>query len=129
MYILSKLVSRWLSDLSHSNHVARCINRRVRLAKRLDDSLTTTIGGTEVDKQYLVKIVMNDLGQFGSALNQLALAELAFKHAVLQMIAPVAHRLINFAKPLGITNVVGNDIRVSHDVRLADKCAKAVRGN
>jgi len=99
-----------------SNHIARRINRRIRLPQRFNDTFATSIGRPKVDEQYLIEIVMDDVVQLAAALNQLAFTELAFEHAVLQVIAPVPHRLIDFAKPLIVTNVIGNDIRMPHAV-------------
>ena len=67
------------------------------------------------------------LRQLGPTLSQLALCELAFEHAVLQMIAPISHRLIDFAKPFRVTDIVGNDVGVSHGW-LVSKEQNAVRG-
>ncbi len=57
---------------------------------------------------------MNDLRQLGTTLDQFGLRELAFEDAVLEMVAPVPHCLVNFAETLRVADVVGNDERMSH---------------
>ncbi len=60
-------------------------------------SSQSTVAGSQVDEQYLILVVMNDLPQLFGEQQQIGTSQLAFKHAVLQMIAPITHSLKDFA--------------------------------
>ncbi len=86
----------------------------VGLANGFDQVFAAGGGWAQVDDQDLVFFVVNDLGQFRFAAEQVGLGELALKDAVLQMIAPVSQAAKGVTKTLGITHVVGDQVDASH---------------
>ena len=99
---------------SRSNDNARCADWRVRFADRIDHSFAPALGGTQVDKQHLVFVVLDDLGKRMPAFGKIDRIKLTLENRVLQMIAEVPHGFEDFAKPPVIADVVGDEIGVSH---------------
>lgn len=111
--------------LSHND--ARRIHCRVRLAQRRDDAVPAPFRRPEIHEQHLVLHVVDNFRQFGAAPRQFHRRELAFEYGVLQMVAKPAHRLINLAQALVITNVVTDQVRDTHadlpsDYRTVNAC-------
>ena len=102
-----------MSNQLHDN--AGSIQRCIGLAERGDDPFATTVGRSEIDEQHLVVAVINNLVQFMLALSQVDWVELTFEDRVLQVISEIAHRLEDFAEPLVITDVIADEIGITHD--------------
>src|SRR5437764_11624403 len=66
--------------------------------------------------------MMDDCRKLAPATRQVHLRQLAFKDRILQMVAEIAHGVVNRAQPLFIANVVADKIRSAH-------CYSAVRAN
>jgi hypothetical protein len=75
------------------NHDARRIERSVWLSKRGDHSIAAAFHRTEIDKQDLVLIVVDNLSQFTAASREIGGSELAFEDRKLQVISESTHRL------------------------------------
>jgi hypothetical protein len=101
-------------ELDKLDDKARSVDRVIRLPERFDYTLATAICRSEIDEKNLVEFMMNDVRQQRATLDQLGFVELTFEDAVLQMIAPIPHGLVNLAKSLIIANVVANEIGMSH---------------
>ncbi len=100
--------------MSESDHEAGCSHSAIRLSDRFDQAIGAIRCRTQVDHQNLVLTVMNDVGQFRSASEQVGGGQLAFEDAVLEVITPIAKAAKHVAQSLGITDVVSNQIDSAH---------------
>jgi hypothetical protein len=66
-------------------------------------------------------------GQFGLALQELAVRQLTFEHTVLEMISKVFHRAMDFPQSFIIADIVGNQIGTTHCGPLEKKGLEALR--
>ena len=97
-----------------SNDKTRRVDGCIRQTERRYDAVAAPFGGSEMDEQNLIFVVVDDAGKFGAAPNQVARGELALEYGVLQMVAVPAHRLEDFAQPLVVGDVVTNQIGLPH---------------
>ena len=61
-------------------------------------------------------VVVDDLGELRTQLYQLALVELAAKYGELQVFPESEHDFVDAAQALGIADVVGDDVRLAHEI-------------
>jgi hypothetical protein len=97
-----------------SNDKTRRVDGCIRQTERRYDSVTAPFGGSEMDEQNLILVVVDDASKFGATPNQVARGELALEYGVLQMIAVPAHGLEDFAQTLVVADVVTNQIGLPH---------------
>jgi len=90
------------------------IEIRIRLSESGDDAIAATLRRTEMDKQNLILVMMNNQVQRSPAPSQIPLRKLALENRILQMIAEATHGLENFAKPAIVRNVVTHQIGLAH---------------
>ena len=111
-----------------SDNVTRSINRNVRLPQGFNHAIASPVTWPQINKQNLVQVMVNDFRKFGTTLNQFAGRKLTFKDAILNVIAPVSHRSVDFTESLGVADVITDDKGLSHDDRLADGGVRTIRG-
>lgn len=71
--------------------------------------------GAHVDEEDLVLGVFDEAIEFNAKLDELAVVELALKDGELEVLPPAKHGFVDFAKALGIANVIGDDVGVTHE--------------
>jgi|SRR5579875_1580542 len=106
---------RW--DCSHRkvlNNNARRGQIGVRFAERGDDTLTAPFRRTEVYKEDLVVVMMNDRAEFRAQPHDIRGSELAFKNRVLEVISVAAHCLKHLSQPLVVGNVIADQKGAAH---------------
>ncbi len=94
----------------------RGVDVDVGLAQGADDAFASTLGWTEIDKQDLVLVVMNNIAQFGAKADEIDFPELAFEYRKLQVVSPCFHGLEDLAQTLRIGDVVRNYVGVAHEI-------------
>ena len=67
-----------------------------------------------MDEEDLVIAMVNDGGQCGAEADEIGFGQLAFKDGVLQVVAPAAHGLKDFAEALIVTDVVADEVGGTH---------------
>lgn len=75
------------------------------------------LGGSKVDKKYLIFLVVNPLSELGLKLDALTLIEFTEKHTVLSMIADRETGFKNTRSPFVIRDVVGDEIAAAGHVQ------------
>lgn len=103
---------RLLRQLSYHN--ARLVDGGVGQAEGRDDAVAAAGGGAEVDEEDLVFVVLDDFAENVPALGEVDGRELALEDRVLQVVAEVAHGLIDPAEAFVVADVVADEIGVSH---------------
>jgi len=97
-----------------SDDVTWRINRHIGFAEGGYDAIAPALGGTQVDEEHLVVVMVDDSGDFGAAADEVAGRELALEDGVLEMVAVPAHGFEDFAETLVVADVVANEIGLSH---------------
>ena len=92
------------------------VDRSIGDAESGDDAVAASFGGSEVDEEDLVFIVIDDAGEFGAAADDVAGGELAFEDGVLEVVAVAAHGFEDFAEALVVGDVVADEVGLSHVV-------------
>jgi len=96
------------------NHDTGGVHIRVRLTERSNDAVAAPLCRSEINKQDLISIVVNDGTQFAPQPDEICSGELAFENRILQMIAVTAHSFENLAQSLFVRNVVANQEGFAH---------------
>ena len=99
-------------DVLHDE--ARLIDFAVSLADRCDRPLTSRLGGTEINEEYLIFSLVDDRGKLCLEEDFFSSAKIALEHGKLEVVPPIPARLKNFPQAFGIGNVVANDVSVAH---------------
>jgi hypothetical protein len=87
---------------------------RVRYPERGDDALAPAFGGTEIDEEDLILVVVNDGGQFGAEPDEVGGIQLAFENGVLEVVAITAHDLKDLSEAFVVAYVVADEVGFSH---------------
>jgi len=97
-----------------SNHNTRRIDVDVGLAEGGDDSIAAAFGGAEVDEEDLVFVVIDQIAQRVATFRQVDGVELALEDGVLEMVAEIAHGLVDLAEAFVVADVVADEESVPH---------------
>ena len=97
-----------------SDNDTRRADRRVRFADRIDHPFASALGRPQIDKQHLIFVVLDDFTERMPTFGKVDRIKLALEDRILQMLAKVPHRLEDFAKTLVVTDIVSDQIGISH---------------
>lgn len=100
----------------HSDHDARGIHARIGPSESGDDAVASPLGWSQVHKQNLIFIAMNDAGQFGAQQQEVGLTELAFEHRVLYVVSVTSHYFEDLAQPFVVRDIVTDQVGSSHKI-------------
>ncbi len=103
------------TDQDKLNNEAGGIHFCIRLSDRFDHAFAAPGGWAKIDDQDLVVSGVDDLFQLLFQPQQVDRVELAFEDGILQMVAPVSHRLEDLAEPFVVADVVRHQVDVAHD--------------
>jgi hypothetical protein len=92
---------------------ARAIDHGVRAPERGDDAITASLHRAEIDEEHLILAVVDDLAEHMPAAHQIGWRELALEDRVLQMVAEVAHRLVDRLQAFVLADVVTDEVGVA----------------
>ena len=88
----------------------------VSLTKSGNDAFASPLGRSKINEENLVMSVIDGVGQSLATLYQVAWRKLAFKDAVLKMIAKSLHYFEDFAKSFVVRDVIGHNKRSTHSI-------------
>jgi hypothetical protein len=82
----------------------------------IDNTVAASVARSKIDEEDLVDIVMDNLSECFGEDCFFCVGQLAFEDAELEVIPPVSHRSENFSEPFWVTDIIGNDVGMSHDL-------------
>lgn len=97
-----------------SNDDAGRVDRRIRLPQRGNHSIAAACGRAQIDEQYLIVGMVDDVPERRPTARQIDGGPLTLEDGVLEMIAEIAHGLEDPAESLVVGDVVTDEIGVSH---------------
>lgn len=100
-----------------SNHITGSIQLGIRQSQRGYHSITSPLRRTQLDKDHLIFIVIDDVIQSSFQFNLFRRIQVALENRILQMIAKISTGDKHLPQPLGIGDVVTNQVGSAHGER------------